>query len=469
MSKALFKGSTSHELSQKEEEAFWNRLSISGRLFSFGDEAEIEAGIKEMLKTPTGREQAREIINHEPKDYKFKIDVYRGLYADLKANQSGGRYVSTLDHVEIYPHGKNPQELGQSLFHEMMHARQPHDPKTDSKVLSDTETQALSSQLSYEAKIVDGNNMDTEYNKSYEFNLQKWRKIAKNPRLTPKGEQSFEPVNGLTKEELAQAREQYARQMASKETRVQYIKDFMKDPLSNQHDMVYSSSFNREFRSSYRLQDISIFNQKDKKGNRIKYPEDVRFDALQERLKNKYGLKDSDFSELARFYQAYDHESKDTYPHYKWNTSEFLKKKIDHDMDNSLGDKATLQEISLLREAMKKNPNDVNEGKLGLKALDYAYKEGTLPDEFYVKESCYNLWLLKGKIPEKEYQAMEKEFLNNLTEAQKKQKTSQNNKGVSEKQGASSRLRANSRNDITAEASGVEEQRNASQPKRRSR
>lgn len=290
---ALFKGATSYPLSEEEKKAFFDRLELTGRNFTFGsDRRKMRKALESVLETPTGREQAREIINYEPKDHKFKIDSSQ---EDSINPDHTAAYIPKEDYIGIRPKFLDDQsELGQVLFHELMHARQPMSENA-SRVICDTETQALSSQLSMELNIKNGNNSDPSYDKSFEINKKKWLNIAKNPAETPKGALRFEPVDGLSKTDLAKAQEEYATQMASLETRSQYIKDFLKSSqrFGIDKSALPEPSYNNFATAlAYQGEDDTAFLDEN---NLSIVPE------MKQQLKDKYlGIDDSDFKDLEK-------------------------------------------------------------------------------------------------------------------------------------------------------------------------
>ena len=227
----LFKGQTTHPLTEEEVEAFYQQVDIVS-LHGFWTrnlasdetrrwyEAQLKAGLNEMLKTPTGREQARAIIA-SGKNY----TVYGELPENIPDGVAGYSTDGSNDvHVRL---DTDEKEMGRTIIHELLHARQKH-RKGESKVLEDAETQALNCQLDMEAR--GDNKQTTGYEKSYEINKKKWYDRAKGTRGYPKGYTGlrFEPAPGLSPEKMEEARKQYAIQMASLETRAQATKDFVK-------------------------------------------------------------------------------------------------------------------------------------------------------------------------------------------------------------------------------------------------
>lgn len=296
--KALFKGSMTHPLSKEERTAFFDRIDLSGRRFSFGyDRLKMKSALDRVLDTPTGCEQARTIINYEPKDHVFKIEATPNDDDIFTGSGAAAGYSSATDKIYVRSdYLSDVDNLGQLLCHELMHARQPHLQGT-SGVLTDSETHALSVQMSMELQATKSPSYDPSYNKSFATNKAKWLGIAKNPSKTPKGALRFETVGTVSQKELEQAQEAYAVQMASLETRSEYIKDFLKggSKLAKGQDALPVASYNNRFyRLAYQHSDDldSIFNSSQKI---------VVSPKMVAHLKSTYmGLSDSDFSDLKR-------------------------------------------------------------------------------------------------------------------------------------------------------------------------
>ncbi len=220
----MFAGQDTHPLTREEKKAFLRRLDYP-EAFTDADD-KIEAAFDEMAQTPTGREQMREIINAEPKDRKFKINV-----GEVE-NGAHGKYDSEHDCVTIPEKTleANPQQLGETLLHELSHAN--HMSVNTTKLFSDCETQAVSAQLDAESNPPIG---DVIYNKNYQNNLKEWRSIAEGKKDPPKWakDMPFEYQPSAAEKESGQndpvreakAREMYARKMASLETRSDRIED----------------------------------------------------------------------------------------------------------------------------------------------------------------------------------------------------------------------------------------------------
>ena len=228
--KQLFQGQTSHPLSEEEIEAFYDKFSIRSydsfmrRLFSGADERRdvrdfFRDSLDEMLKTPTGREQARAIIASE--------QTYR-IFGCNDANISLNGY-TRQNSDEIFVNltavgGNQTNVVGSTILHECLHLRQQA-TEYNSKILLDAETQGLSQQLLFETN----SRKNPSYCQSFEFNRQKWLNIARTGKY-PRNFTGlrFEPMPNLSRAELNEAYEAYAHQMASLETRAQATQDFAK-------------------------------------------------------------------------------------------------------------------------------------------------------------------------------------------------------------------------------------------------
>lgn len=289
---APFNKSTMHPLSKDERDAFFERFDLTGRNFTFGsDRRKIRAALNRALETPTGREQARQIINYEPKDFKFEIECSSFGDKLLEIRGSRGANVSqrtTYIHSETL---NSVDESAEILMHELKHARQHKG--SYSNVQADSETQALTVQMGLELGHGSINSTDPSYNKSFYINYKKWLDIAKNPRKTPEGALKFQPSKELSSQELRTAQKLYATQMASVETRSQYIKDFLKGSSKIQKgtDNLHVASYhNRYLRALYEHQDDDAY----LKGLQLKVSEGSVNDFKKEYM----GISDSDFDTL---------------------------------------------------------------------------------------------------------------------------------------------------------------------------
>lgn len=231
MTKQLFEGQTNHPLSEAEIETFFFKVelrsfaSFRARVFSGRETRQrvidfFKKGLEKMMKTPTGREQVREIIASK--------DEYR-VWGVNKPNDPHTHAYIEPGSLDVYVNlasvvEGNPAKVGQFILHELLHQRQKVTGK-ESKVLADCETYALTFQLDTEAK----NLSHPQYQKSFEYNKRKWKRIAQSGRY-PNGFNGlrFKPIQGLSQAELIEAQEQYAHQMASLETRAEATKDFLK-------------------------------------------------------------------------------------------------------------------------------------------------------------------------------------------------------------------------------------------------
>ncbi len=218
----MFAGQDTHPLSQDEMKAFYARLDIRD------NKTKIKAAFVELAKTPTGREQMREIINAEPKDRKFIIE-------DEDVDEKfGGAYFADVDRIAIPDKAVDEctkEQLGNLLLHELSHAR--YVSVNTTMLFADAETQALTAQLGVETK---DECSDTVYRKNYQDNLKEWRLIAEGKKQPPKWAKNlpfkYQP-SAAEKESgkndpvrVAKAREMYARKMASMQTRTAFMEDF---------------------------------------------------------------------------------------------------------------------------------------------------------------------------------------------------------------------------------------------------
>lgn len=216
----LFEGQTNHPLSEEEKQAFWKKISFSGRLLSFGDERKMRRGLEAMMEIPTGREQIRQIINSPQKEYKI---TSRGDAFLKKKNCRGMCLLKSNIVLVNSDYLNNTTSTGEILLHELLHCRQKKNPHF-SKLFFDTETQALSAQIALETGNKDSK--DVSYGESYNINLKKWTAIATGQKQKPIWAPPLKYTFNLTSEEKKEARFLYAHQMAAMETRTQYMEDF---------------------------------------------------------------------------------------------------------------------------------------------------------------------------------------------------------------------------------------------------
>lgn len=222
-SKRLFKGQNNHPLSPAEKKAFAQKLQFNEGT-SPEEKKKVYAALKEVMNYPTGREQIRKIIADKKKAY--TIEVKNLSSYGSSAVESNKVYISrgVID---------DPKQCGNTLLHEFIHQRQKYPFYTDNmnvdqiagyELLIESETQALNVQLQTEENY----NIDRMYKESYEKNLSKWRKIAAGKQKRPQGIPPLVYAKGLTPTEKAQAREAYAQQLASLETRAIATTEFIK-------------------------------------------------------------------------------------------------------------------------------------------------------------------------------------------------------------------------------------------------
>lgn len=294
-SKQLFEGQTNHPLTEAEIEAFFEKVELRshtsflartvlgsdgrGDIINF-----FKKSLEEAMKTPTGREQVREIIKSKDE---FRVFGFNDSDPGLGGYNNVGSQDVYINLNNKYIH--QPKKIGGTILHELLHARQTSETE-DSKVLLDAETQALSYQLDVETK---SSNQSVQYQKSFEYNKGKWLRIAKTGRY-PKDFNGlkFKPVQGLSAEELKTAQEMYANQMASLETRAQATKDFSK-PASEwgkNPSLKYPDYGLAAHRESYSMQDDYFYENSQKPIVSKKTAQDI--------VSRNPFLKESDFYSL---------------------------------------------------------------------------------------------------------------------------------------------------------------------------
>ena len=303
-----FEGENTHLLSEEETQLFWNKISLSGRWFS-NDEKKLKEAIERIIETPTGREQARQIINSPIEN--FQITVSRKYDKTLKQLGCAGAYF--IDNQVIYIHSdmldQDRIQTGIIILHELLHARQPNTNSEKPKIYMDAETQALTYQLAYESRPYMVNPDESEfyssaYNKSFEQNLEKWRQIAQGKIKRPSWAPPFRPSNSYS-----YCLNNYAHQMASLETRTQFINDWIsssQDLKTGDKDMpIYD--YNLLYRSRLYDEQDALLNQTIKRDWNTAI-EDIRA------LKEQYPSLDTNeiiqsLEELENEYNSYNENS----------------------------------------------------------------------------------------------------------------------------------------------------------------
>lgn len=223
--KKLFKGQNTHPLSQAEKQAFWKKLKFKPMVTTAERKIILEA-VKEMMECPTGREQIRKVV--ATKEPFYNIETIKNLGNMAISNASAKTVAFNKDSL------KDIKETGNSLLHELLHQRQNTicdyngslnvDQTAGLATLFDSETMALSQQLYIEA----GQDVDIMYKKAYEKNIEKWRQVADGKQPLPKNVPALIYEPNLTAAEKEQAKEEYAKLLASLECRGTATKEFVK-------------------------------------------------------------------------------------------------------------------------------------------------------------------------------------------------------------------------------------------------
>lgn len=240
----LFNGSTVHALSEAEMAQFFALISFDTGLWESDADAKhknrIFQEIKEALKHPSARAQAREIIKaNRPIEISFKDNQYENFnaYVPYGSDKEIVFNVGTLNRIE------SKLGCGGLFFHEAMHLRQFADMKESQRqrmrgmkragfkfadhLILDAETTAFTALFDAETN----GKKDTELQEL----KQKWLKIARFGGKIPKGYIPFKPRKGLSRAELEQAREEYAIQMAGIEVRTRFMQNWLRDPNDLRH------------------------------------------------------------------------------------------------------------------------------------------------------------------------------------------------------------------------------------------
>ncbi len=238
-----FNGQTSHPLTEQEINAFWAKIDFGNTHPEFVKR--IKAGLEEMMKLPTGREQIRRILADPKPQFKIKAATLQ----NAAGNNDGS--VTRIGANELncfaYPSDVKNFYIGCIALHEMLHEQAFEEWSNDagnSYMLGDIETQALNSQLACEfyQQRGEGNEYflsscagsvgaDRAYMQSYQINRDKWFDILNGNQPKPDWAPALPNLTGLNAQERWRACEAYASQMAAMETRAQYMMDYY-TPLS---------------------------------------------------------------------------------------------------------------------------------------------------------------------------------------------------------------------------------------------
>ncbi len=265
----LFAGQNTHPLTPQEWKLLEKRFDKPSSVFSPSSRKRVDDALTEIAKTPTGREQLREIINAEPKDRQFKIRTKKPNAYEKQQGILGG-YSPDTDMIVLRDDGSLSLDcLGNTIIHELNHAR--YMSANTTKVFADSETQALSAQMAVENK--DKTSYDAVYDENYQNNLKDWRLIAEGKKDLPKWAKDkpfqYQPSEKEQREgknnpeRVAQAREMYARQMASLETRGKYIEDFYSSNHSLERGYHSDGKFSYKgysLTNNYKEQEFKVMN-----------------------------------------------------------------------------------------------------------------------------------------------------------------------------------------------------------------
>ena len=241
----LFEGQTNHPLSPEELKEFRSRSTV----FIKGVDKEEQIKIFNRIlndanQSPTARSIIRQALQaNESFHYDFRKNIAK---RDEKGNPKSGlmggynsvlfRDKIVLDKVLVNSTKRQDRIESVSTFvHETFHDLQNVDSFLTDKYLMDAETQAISSQITYEFDKKDKN-----YGLHYTQNYKKWLDYAKTGKIpadAPKNFLQFKPIQGLSPKELKEAQKQFAAQMASQETQAKFISDYISIPLSSEKEV----------------------------------------------------------------------------------------------------------------------------------------------------------------------------------------------------------------------------------------
>lgn len=239
----LFAGQTNHKLTENEKKLFGEKIDVSE--CDPSDCIKLCQSVESMLEnSETAREQARQIIASPRKS--FKIVISPEADEEMDENSCIGR--SNLETGICYIHScllSHPL-AAETMFHEILHQRQPS--SCDNLLFADAETHALSSQLIAEYKTDQfvqnfPQPKDFGYIKSYEKNREKWKQIVLGELPKPDWAPALRYRPGLTQKEQQKATELYVSQMASMETRTQYMEDFFASQQDLKNGKISSANY----------------------------------------------------------------------------------------------------------------------------------------------------------------------------------------------------------------------------------
>lgn len=239
----LFVGQTNHKLSENEKKLFFKKIDMSE--CSSSDRMKLHQAVESMIENSgTAREQARQIIASPRKSFKIVIspEADEEMDENVCIGQSNRETGICNIHSCILSHPLAPE----TMFHELLHQRQPS--SYDNFFFADAETHALSSQLIAEYKTDQfAQNYpipkDLGYIKSYEKNRAKWKQIVSGELPKPDWAPALRYRSGLTQREQQKATELYVSQMASMETRTQYMEDFFASQQDLKKGKVSSANY----------------------------------------------------------------------------------------------------------------------------------------------------------------------------------------------------------------------------------
>ncbi len=216
---ALFAGQQTHPLSAAELAALRQKLSFAPGMPAEARER-ILLALSEAVRYPAGREQARVIIASARASYPI------ALADNLGAFGSGGHEGIVLAARML----SDTQQTASTLLHELCHARQNRNcPATCARetmaclLIQEAESKAIG----WEWFLETGTPGDLMLGRFHAARLGFWREVARGERPQPNGLPPFSPAEGLSRPQLAEAREAWAQQMAMYETRARIIKGFI--------------------------------------------------------------------------------------------------------------------------------------------------------------------------------------------------------------------------------------------------
>ncbi len=346
MTTNLFEGQTNHPLSPEELNEFRSRSTVFVKGVDKEEQIKIFNRIlNDANKSPTARSIIRQALQaNESFHYDFRKNIAK---RDEKGNPKSGfmggynsilfRDKITLDKVLVNSTKREDRIESISTFvHETFHDLQNVDSFFTDKYLMDAETQAISSQITYEFDKKDKN-----YGLHYTQNYKKWLDYAKTGKIpadAPKNFLQFKPIQGLSSEELKEAQKQFAAQMASQETQAKFISDYMSIPLTSGKEAtnIKPQQFIKtaaEEGLKYRLS--QLFSSLGKK-------QETDETLIQEIIDRNPFLKQENFNKLRKANGSPLKENEpDTKPNTLSNLGNTLKNNAQNDLTNPRADEAT--------------------------------------------------------------------------------------------------------------------------------